>query len=227
MFSYFPYLLFEEKHILSVIILFKHQKFFRISLFLVHLFLQKEIVFVKKLLSLFVVLTFAFSSVTKVNASELTLCKESPAFAKREKTSLKKLENRLAKYEADSLPSLALQKQIAKTKDRFSRYGSGNLMCGADGLPHLITDGEWSHAGEFVLPGLGFLYITGWIGWAGRSYLAVARKDSKATEKEIIIDVPLASKIMLSGFTWPAQAWSELVNGELLAANTDITCSPR
>lgn len=181
----------------------------------------------KKLLSLLLILTFAFIPSTKVDASELTLCKDSPAFAKREKTSLKKLGNRLAKYEVDSLPYLALQKQISQTKDRFTLYSSSNLMCGTDGLPHLITDGEWNHAGEFVLPGLGFLYITGWIGWAGRAYLGIVRKDSKSTEKEIIIDVPLATKIMLSGFTWPAQAWSELANGELLAANTDITCSPR
>lgn len=181
----------------------------------------------KKLLSLLVVLTFAFTSITKVDASELTLCKDSPAFAKRQKTSLKKLENRLAKYDAGTLPALALEKQIEKTKDRFALYSKGNLMCGTDGLPHLITDGEWSHAGEFVAPGLGFLYVTGWIGWAGRSYLGKFRNDSKASEKEIIIDVPLASKIMLSGFTWPAQAWSEFVNGDLLAANTDITCSPR
>jgi len=143
------------------------------------------------------------------------------------KTSLKKLQNRLNKYEQGSLPALALEKQIEQTKTRFARYGAGNLMCGTDGLPHLITDGEWSHAGEFVAPGLVFLYITGWIGWAGRAYLGVVRNDAKPSEKEIIIDVPLASKIMLSGFTWPAQAWSEFVNGELLAANTDITCSPR
>lgn len=181
----------------------------------------------KKLLSLFVALTFAFTTVAKADAAELTLCKDSPAFAKREKTSLKKLENRLAKYEPGSLSALALENQIEKTKTRFSRYGAGNLMCGTDGLPHLITDGDWNHAGEFVIPGLGFLYTTGWIGWAGRSYLSVTRKDAKATEKEIIIDVPLASKIMLSGFSWPAQAWSEFANGELLAANTDITCSPR
>lgn len=181
----------------------------------------------KKLLSLLLVLTFAFTNTTKVDASELTLCKDSPAFAKRQKTSLKKLQNRLSKYDADSLPGLALQKQISQTKDRFARYGAGNLMCGTDGLPHLITDGEWSHAGEFVLPGLGFLYIAGWIGWVARAYLCVVRKDAKATEKEIIIDVPLASKIMLSGFTWPAQAWSELADGELLVANPDITCSPR
>lgn len=181
----------------------------------------------KKLLSLLLVLTLSFTSVTKVDAAELTLCKDSPAFAKREKTSVKKLQNRLAKYEADSLPALALQKQINQTKERFARYGAGNLMCGTDGLPHLITDGEWGHAGEFVLPGLGFLYITGWIGWSGRSYLGITRKDPNATDKEIIIDVPLASKIMLSGFTWPAQAWSELADGQLLASNKDITCSPR
>ena len=70
----------------------------------------------KKLLSLLLVLTFAFTSLTKVDASELTLCKDSPAFAKREKTALKKLQNRLGKYEVDSLPALALEKQIAKRK---------------------------------------------------------------------------------------------------------------
>jgi photosystem I subunit 3 len=182
---------------------------------------------VKKLLSLLVVLTFAFTSITKVDAAELTLCKDSPAFAKRQKTSIKKLQNRLNKYDADSLPALALQKQIDQTNARFERYGQGNLMCGTDGLPHLITDGEWSHSGEFVLPGLMFLYITGWIGWVGRAYLCVVRKEAKATEKEIIIDVPLASKLMLSGFTWPAQAWSSYAEGELLASNNDITCSPR
>jgi photosystem I subunit 3 len=40
-----------------------------------------------------------------------------------------------------------------------------------NGLPHLIADGRWSHAAEFILPGFGFIYITGWIGWVGRKYI--------------------------------------------------------
>ena len=50
---------------------------------------------------------------------------------------------------------------------------------------------------------------------------------SNATEKEIIIDVPLALKIMSTGFIWPISAWQEYVSGTLLADVSDITVSPR
>ena len=86
-------------------------------------------------------------------------CKDSPAFTKRLNNSIKKLEDRLSKYEPSTPPFLALQKQIDKTKIRFDRYGKAGLLCGTDGLPHLITDGRWNHAGEFIFPGLLFIYI--------------------------------------------------------------------
>jgi photosystem I subunit 3 len=34
-----------------------------------------------------------------------------------------------------------------------------------EGLPRIIASGQWDHANEFVIPGVLFLYITGWIGW--------------------------------------------------------------
>ena len=157
----------------------------------------------------------------------LTKCSESPAFSKRLKTSVKKLEARKAQYEADSPPALALQQQIERTQARFDKYGRSELLCGTDGLPHLIADGRWSHAAEFILPGFGFIYITGWIGWVGRKYLRAVSTTKNPTESEIIINVPLALKIMTTGFMWPISAWQELVSGGLIAPKDEITVSPR
>ena len=157
----------------------------------------------------------------------LTPCKDSAAFAKRMDRSVKKLESRLAKYDESTPPALALQEQINKTKTRFIKYSKSGVLCGTDGLPHLIADGRWNHAGEFIFPGLLFIYITGWIGWVGRSYLQNISTSQKPTEKEIIIDVPLALKFSLSGFTWPIAALQEFTSGKLLADNNDITVSPR
>lgn len=159
--------------------------------------------------------------------SGLQPCKDSPAFTKRLNNSVKKLEVRLAKYEPSTPPFLAIQKQIDKTKQRFDKYGRAGLLCGVDGLPHLVTDGRWSHAGEFVFPGLLFIYITGWIGWVGRGYLQAVANTKKPIEKEIIIDVPLALKFSASGFTWPLAAWQEFTSGKLLVSDDDITVSPR
>ena len=52
----------------------------------------------------------------------LTKCSDSPAFAKRQKTSVKKLEQRMATYQVDSPPALALQQQIDRTNARFDRH---------------------------------------------------------------------------------------------------------
>jgi photosystem I subunit 3 len=157
----------------------------------------------------------------------LTKCSDSPAFAKRLKTSVKKLEQRLTKYEADSPPALALKQQIERTKARFDKYGRSDLLCGTDGLPHLVADGRWSHAAEFILPGFGFIYISGWIGWVGRKYVRAVSTAKNPAESEIIINVPLALKIMTTGFIWPISAWQELISGQLIAPKEEITVSPR
>ncbi|GER36825.1 photosystem I reaction center subunit III [Striga asiatica] len=151
--------------------------------------------------------------------SGLTPCKESKQFAKREKQEIKKLESSLKLYAPDSAPALAIQATIEKTKRRFDNYGKVGLLCGSDGLPHLIVSGDQRHWGEFITPGILFLYIAGWIGWVGRSYLIAIRDEKKPTMKEIIIDVPLANKLIWRGFSWPVAAYREYLNGELIDPN--------
>lgn len=147
----------------------------------------------------------------------LTPCKESKQFAKRERQQLKKLESSLKLYAPDSAPALAIKATMEKTKRRFENYGKQGLLCGTDGLPHLIVSGDQRHWGEFITPGILFLYIAGWIGWVGRSYLIAIRDEKKPTQKEIIIDVPLASRLVFRGFSWPVAAYREFLNGELVA----------
>ena len=157
----------------------------------------------------------------------LTKCSESPAFTKRLKTSVKKLEQRKSTYEAGTPPALALQQQIERTEARFDKYSRSELLCGTDGLPHLIADGRWSHAAEFMLPGFGFLYISGWIGWVGRKYLRAVSTTKNPAESEIIINVPLALKIMTTGYIWPISAWQEFTSSDLVALDEEVTVSPR
>jgi len=161
------------------------------------------------------------------DVSGLVPCKDSAVFKRRLDGSVKKLTTRLENYEEGTPAYLALKAQIEQTKVRFDTYGKQGLLCGADGLPHLIADGRPSHAGEFVVPGILFLYIAGYIGWAGRSYLAYTRKTDKPNENEIIINVPVALGMMSASFLWPLAAWKELVSGELLVPSNEVTVSPR
>lgn len=157
----------------------------------------------------------------------LTKCSESPAFNKRLTSSVKKLEQRKTLYDSETPQALALQQQIDQTKARFEKYGRSDLLCGTDGLPHLIADGRWSHAAEFILPGFGFIYISGWIGWVGRKYLRAVSTTANPSESEIIINVPLALKIMATGYIWPISAWQDLISGDLVAPDDEVTVSPR
>jgi photosystem I subunit 3 len=180
------------------------------------------------LLSLFLAVLLIFTpDQAFAEVGGLTKCSESPAFAKRLKTSVKKLELRMAQYEVDSPPALALKQQIDRTQSRFDKYSRSELLCGTDGLPHLIADGRWSHAAEFILPGFGFIYISGWIGWVGRKYVRAVSTTKNPAESEIIINVPLALKIMTTGYIWPISAWQELISGELVAPKDEVTVSPR
>lgn len=179
-------------------------------------------------LTLFPLFVFA-AEVKPANAdyAALTPCKDSPAFEKRLKTSVKKLENRLKLYTPESREAKFLTREIEATKARFARYGSTNLLCGKEGLPRIIASGQWDHANEFVIPGVLFLYITGWIGWVGRKYVRYASTTKNPFENEIIVDVPVAIGIMNSGFLWPVEAWKELTSGDLLASDDEVTVSPR
>lgn len=160
----------------------------------------------QRLFALFLAVTlwFGFVAAAPVDASTLTPCKDSAAFQERAKIS-----------------------QSATAKQRFEFYGNSGVMCGEEGLPHLIVDGSLAHAGEFLIPSILFLYIAGWIGWVGRAYLQAIKKTDSAEEKEIIIDVPLAIKYMLTGFAWPLAALKELTTGELTAKDNEIPISVR
>lgn len=58
-------------------------------------------------------------------------------------------------YEEGSAPALALDATIAKTNARFANYAKAGLLCGTDGLPHLIADPglalRYGHAGEIFV----------------------------------------------------------------------------
>jgi len=176
-------------------------------------------------------LTFALFSGTpqmaSADVSGLVPCKDSAVFKKRLDGSVQKLKSRLSNYEEGTPAYLALEEQIDRTKARFDKYGKQGLLCGADGLPHLFADGRPSHAGEFVLPGILFLYIAGYIGWSGRSYLQYTKTTDKPNENEIIINVPVALGMMSASFLWPLAAWKELVSGDLLVPGNEVTVSPR
>ena len=176
---------------------------------------------------LFIILLAFIPDQALAEIGGLTKCSESPAFEKRLKASVKKLQQRMNQYEVDSPPALALQQQIDRTKARFDKYSRSELLCGTDGLPHLVADGRWSHAAEFILPGFGFIYISGWIGWVGRKYLRAVSTGKNPSESEIIINVPLALKIMTTGYIWPISAWQELISGDLIASKDEVTVSPR
>ena len=165
----------------------------------------------RRLFALVLVFGVWLTFVPPAQAQQVNLvrCSDSPAFIQRAK----------AARDTTSDPQSG--------EKRFERYAQA--MCGPEGLPHLIVDGRLDRVGDFTIPGILFLYIAGWIGWVGRSYLqAIKKKYASETEiKEVVIDVPLALPLALSGFTWPLAAVKELLSGELTAKDEEIPISPR
>ncbi len=162
----------------------------------------------KRLLALVfsVMLWFGFVTTAPAHAAydNLKPCKDVPAFMNRANSS-----------------------KGGDVAARIDFYANkANLLCGEEGLPHLIIDNP-AHAGEFIIPGLMFLYIAGWIGWVGRAYLQAIKKSETPEDQEIIINLPLAIGCMLTGFAWPLAAFGELTTGKLTAKEADITVSPR
>ncbi|MGQ9867005.1 MAG: Photosystem I reaction center subunit III [Pseudanabaenaceae cyanobacterium] len=158
----------------------------------------------------------------------LTPCSESAAFQERIANEIDGYQARLGNFAPGSGPAQYLESKIAATKDRAAKYAASGLLCGEEGLPHLITDGRLDRAREFLIPSVLFLYIAGWIGWAGRSYLrAIAKGEGSATAKEIVIDVPAALGCMLGAALWPVLALGEFTSGQLLASENEVTVSPR
>lgn len=124
-------------------------------------------------------LAFGFSSVDAAFAdvAGLTPCADSKAFAKRKKQEVKALNKRLKQYEAGSAPALALQATIEKTEKRFDTYAKQGLLCGTDGLPHLIADPglalRYGHAGDVLVR---FLFV--FLLWCNRIASSAEREES-------------------------------------------------
>lgn len=68
----------------------------------------------------------------------------------------------LIQYDPESAPALALKATMNRTENRFANYAKAGLLCGADGLPHLISDPglalKYGHAGEV------FVSTKAWVG---------------------------------------------------------------
>ena len=88
-----------------------------------------------------------------------------------------------------------------------------------------LANGKWDSVWELTIPALMFIYIAGCIGWAGRTYLIKVRDRKDAAMAEIILDVRLAIRCILTSAIWPLEAHFEARNNKLL--ETNVTISPR
>ena len=134
------------------------------------------------------------------NVSGLTPCGENPAFQKR-----------AANATTDS------------AKARFEFYGNSSLLCGADGLPHLVVDGDLAPRRGIFDPqySLSIHCRLDRLGLVGGLPDCRGRDDKKAEEKEIIIDVPLAVKCMLTGFAGLLTAFKDIASGAMFAKDDE------
>ena len=165
----------------------------------------------RRLFALILVFTLWFGFAPTATADEevanLTPCAENPAYVQKAKN----FRNTTGDPNSGQI--------------RAERYAEA--LCGPEGYPHLIVDGRWSHMGDFFIPSVLFLYIAGWIGWAGRSYVIAVRDQKNAEMAEVVIDVPLAISKMLAAATWPLLAFGEITSGKMFADKSEITVSPR
>jgi photosystem I subunit III len=165
----------------------------------------------RRLFVLILVATLWFNFAPNASATEsvagLKPCADTPAFQQKSKSYLNTTGD----------PNSG--------KIRAERYSAA--LCGPEGYPHLIVDGRWSHIGDFFIPSVLFLYIAGWIGWAGRSYIIAVRGGKNPEMDEILINVPLAVSKMLAAATWPLLAFAEFTSGKLVVKDSEIPVSPR
>merc|ERR1712146_31155 len=99
------------------------------------------------------------------------------------------------------------------TEKRFDFYAKSGLLCGTDGLPHLIADPGFAlkngHASDVFIPTLGFLYFAGWLGHSGRLYLESTRsKDKEIIRRSISISYFGQSYRLASLGRWRAPKWN-------------------
>ena len=159
----------------------------------------------KHLFALVLALVVWFSIVPTASAQNTTLvpCKDSPAF-------LERMKNAPNDY------------YFTEPNKAYSEY----LLCGPEGLPHLAFD-RLGRLIDAAVPVTLFLYIAGFIGYSGRSYLQANKKKATPEQGEIFIDPPLAIQSLGKGLLWPVLSVQELLSGELTAKDEEIPVSPR
>ncbi|MGV2831920.1 Photosystem I reaction center subunit III [Myxosarcina sp. GI1(2024)] len=157
----------------------------------------------RKLFTLILILSIWFAVVPTASANDLLVkCKDSPAY-----------QERVANY-----PNNYYFNQPDRA---YAEY----LPCGTDGLPHLVI--SFRNTIDIAIAFGIFFYITGFIGWSGRSYLQAINEKKSPQESEIFIDLPLSIKSLAQGLVWPTLAVKELLSGELTAKDNEIPVSPR
>ena len=113
---------------------------------------------------------------------------------------------------------------LFRSNTPYQSYAA-NLLCGADGLPHLQL--RFDKALDVIIPFGLFFYVAGFIGWSGRAYLIGSNRIAKPEEAEIFIDIVLAIKAFTQGLLWPLLAVKELTTSELTAPPSEVSVSPR
>merc|ERR1712216_171118 len=119
------------------------------------------------------------------------------------------IQKRLSRTTSGSTTQLSIKETLSHTSQRFDYYSRTSLLCGSDGLPHLVSDPGFSllygHYSDVLLPTLCFIYLAGWLGYSGRLYL-----QSSNSTLEIVLDVPLALLSLLTSLNWPISAYKSL-----------------
>lgn len=156
----------------------------------------------KVFLLLLIALVWVSTPATAIADTHLVPCQDSAAFQER-------MQNAPDNYYFDT---------------PYQAY-SANLLCGAEGLPHLQL--RLDKAVDIAIPFALFFYVAGFIGWSGRAYLLKSNGVDRPEEPEIFINVAFAIQSFAQGLLWPLLALKEVAAGALTAPASEISVSPR
>jgi photosystem I subunit 3 len=152
----------------------------------------------------------------------LIKCSESVVFKQRLEYELSEFGLMLNHYVVGSPAYLEILGQMEDTDSSFLNLINSGAVCGdEDGLPRISFAGE-NFTEEVLLPSLFALYILGFIGWVGRSYLIFARRTDCPAQAEIIINLPVALGLAIVAILWPIAAGLEIIDGQFAVADSEI-----
>ncbi|WP_218080054.1 hypothetical protein [Anthocerotibacter panamensis] len=138
-------------------------------------------------------------------------CSESQAFKDLKDARINGLKEKIAATDPATQYAKDLTASMELWEYRYANYEK-NASCDKDsGQPHLIVDGRLSHAGDFIIPSILFLWLAGALGWAGRDYLL---KTQNAMD-EILIDFSKAVPSLVLGLAWPLFAIPQILSGAI------------